>query len=243
MKRFRRNISEETITFRAQDEYVWEVHPKPQPASKYLPDWWKGIPHYSTPLQEIQLLPQPNVTVKRCLSAFDALASGYIVPLWADVQVISGQEDGSTFVRWNTGRPVVSMWSPEQVSSYELPDGYDSTVFKYLHRWTIKTPPGWSSLITHPTGYPNLPFKVIPGIVDTDLLETDINTPFVIKKGFNGIIEAGTPMFQIIPIKRSDWKSNFVLESPNQFSINQERLRTKIISYYGRYMRKPKRFQ
>jgi hypothetical protein len=33
------------------------------------------------------------------------------------------------------------------------------------------------------------------------------NIPFFIKKGFTGTIPAGTPMFQILPIKREDWKS------------------------------------
>jgi hypothetical protein len=31
--------------------------------------------------------------------------------------------------------------------------------------------------------------------------------PIYLKKGFSGVIPAGTPMFQITPFKRDEWKS------------------------------------
>ena len=33
------------------------------------------------------------------------------------------------------------------------------------------------------------------------------NVPFFIKSNFEGVIPCGTPMFQIIPFKRENWKS------------------------------------
>ena len=47
------------------------------------------------------------------------------------------------------------------------------------------------------------------GIIDFDKsIHAQIgNIPFYIKRGFTGNIPAGTPMFQIIPIKREDWQS------------------------------------
>jgi hypothetical protein len=109
-----------------------------------------------------------------------------------------------------------------------------------LHGWVIKTPPGWSCLITHPISYPDLPFKVITGIVDTDRLDTDINTPIVFKKGFEGIIEKGTPMFQMIPLKRSNWESEVIKGDPKTFEYASEVLKTKIVSSYGKHLRTPK---
>ena len=175
------------ITFRAQSEYVWEVHQKPYPAFKELPNWWKEMPPYSTPDNKLKLNPQSTVTVKKCAPTLDAITAGYIVPLWADVMV--SQQNGLPVMQWTTQEPVFDVWHVSQVSTHEIPDGFSSTVFKYLHGWTIKTPPGWSCLITHPIGYSNLPIRALSGIVDTDNFENDINTPILIKNNFEGIIK------------------------------------------------------
>jgi hypothetical protein len=111
-----------------------------------------------------------------------------------------------------------------------------------MHGWIIKTPPGWSCLITHPVGYNNLPIQTMTGIVDTDVLDTPVNSPFMIKKGFEGIIEKGTPMFQIIPFKRSDWKAEYELQKENENMFNIEKLKTKLVSSYGRNLRKAKKY-
>ena len=229
------------ITFRAQKEHVWEVRQKPYPASKELPDWWKQMPPYSTHDNKLTLNPYPTITVKKCAPTLDAITAGYIVPLWADVMV--SQENGLPLIKWTTQEQVFDIWAPSQVSTYEISDGFSPTIFKYHHGWTIKTPPGWSCLITHPIAYPNLPIRAISGIVDTDNFETDINTPILVKNNFEGIIKKGTPMFQIIPIKRENWESDFVLEKPNQFYFNMEKLKTTIISSYSRTIRVPKNYK
>jgi hypothetical protein len=242
MKRWWSKSKNQIITFTSMDDHVWNVREKPVPTSNYLPSWWKNMPHYSKGRTEIELAPGPTVTVKRCLSAFDAITAGYTVPLWADVKV-NYDVDSNTFVNWVTEHPVFDVWDKFQISDYELPNDCSPIVFKYLHRWSITTPPGWSSLITHPIGYSNLPFKVISGIVDTDKLITEINTPIVFKKNFKGILEKGTPMFQIIPIKRDNWESKYVQGDSKMFEYSLETLKTKIISYYGRYLRQPKNYK
>lgn len=229
------------IKFLSQSPHVWNVRERPVPSSKYLPDWWKSIPQYSSQEQRFFLRPYANVTVKKCMPAGDALTAGYVVPLWTDVHVEYEENEG-TNIRWATTESPFSTWNPKQVSFYEFEDGFEQPVFKYHHGWTIETPKGWSSLIIHPIGYPNLPFKVIPGIVDTDNLKTDINTPMVFKKGWSGILERGTPMFQVIPIKRKSWTSEVVEGDPTEFAINQEKLRTKVVSYYAKTLREAKKY-
>jgi hypothetical protein len=229
------------IIFRAQSEHVWEVRQKPYPASKGLPNWWKEMPPYSSHDNKLRLDPHSTVTVKKCAPTLDAISAGYIVPLWADVMI--SQQNGFPYAQWTTSENVFDTWHVQQVSSYEIPDGFSSTIFKYLHGWTIKTPPGWSCLITHPIAYSNLPIRAISGIVDTDNLETDINTPILIKNNFEGIIKKGTPMFQVIPIKKENWESDFVLEKPNQLYFNAEKLKTTIISSYSRTLRIPKSYK
>jgi hypothetical protein len=69
-----------------------------------------------------------------------------------------------------------------------------------------QTPPGYSSLITHPLNRHDLPFITLSGLVDTDMTMARGNLPFFLKEGFEGVIPAGTPMFQIIPFKRENWQ-------------------------------------
>jgi hypothetical protein len=238
--KFKKN-KENIITFRAQNEHVWEVREKPVPSSKVLPNWWKEMKLYTNSENKFKLEPAPTVTVKRCAPILDALTSGYIVPLWTDV--IVSKENNFPLIKWGSSEAVFDLWNEKQVSEYEIPNGFSSLVLKYMHGWTIKTPPGWSSLFIQPVGYQNSPFKAITGIVDTDVLETDINVPILIKNDFEGIIEKGIPMFQIIPIKRNDWKSNFILEDKNQLYFNTEKLRTKLVASYARHLRIKKSYK
>jgi hypothetical protein len=46
----------------------------------------------------------------------------------------------------------------------------------------------------------------LSGIVDSTILHEG-SIPFFIKKGFEGIIPAGTPILQIIPFKKDNWTS------------------------------------
>jgi hypothetical protein len=228
------------IKFIAQSDHVATVREKPQPASKFIPEWWKETPPYGGS-DRLLLNPQPNVTVKRCIPTLDALISGYIFPLWADCQVLP-TESGSK-VTWNTEADVFGVWSQHQVSNFEFSDGYDKQVFKYYHGWSITTPKGWSVLITHPYGYKNLPFQVITGIVDTDTYDGEINTPIIFKEGWEGVLEVGTPMFQIIPIKREDWESSYSKRTAEENFYLVEKLRTKIGGYYKKTHRSLKSYK
>lgn len=229
------------IEFLSPNKFLMETREKPIPASKMLPQWWRDMPIYSNGDKKLDIQPYPNVTAKRCFPLLDSLTAGYIMPLWADILVT--QNVAGPYIKWATNDPVVEAWDSEQSSLYEVPDGFSQTVFKYFHGWVIKTPPGYSCLITHPIGYNNLPIKTLSGIVDTDSLDTFANSPFLVKEGFEGIIEKGTPMFQVIPFKRDDWKSSVKLMGEYEYETNRERLRSKIVSYYGRYQRKKKRFE
>jgi len=208
------------INFIAQDEHVWQVRPKPFPAIKGLPEWWKELPVYSD--EKFDLLPFAAVTVKRCVPTIDMLGAGYYVPLWADLFV--KQENEVPVLKWTTTAKVLGVWSPEQISNFKVPDGFNNLIFKNLHGWTIKTPPGWSCLFIHPQAYPDLPFYTISGIVDTDVYDGEINVPFVIKDGFNGIIEKNTPMFQVIPFKRETWNSEFDVKKPDKHFFDNEKI-------------------
>ena len=53
----------------------------------------------------------------------------------------------------------------------------------------------------------DLPFLSISGFIDCNYgFSLAGNMPFFIKKGFEGVIPAGTPYMQIIPIKNENWE-------------------------------------
>jgi hypothetical protein len=227
------------IKFVAQNDHVWNIRPKPIPAAKAIPDWWKNIPAYSS--EKFDISPMSTVTVKRCVPTLDMLTSGYYVPLWADILV--KQQEGFPFIKWTVQSQVAECWQDIQTSSFEFPDGFNRLAFKNLHGWTIKTPPGWSCLFIHPVAYSNSPFYSISGIVDTDVYDGEINVPFIIKDNFEGIIEKGTPMFQVIPFKREQWTSEFDVKKPKEHYFDTEKLYSKIYRAYYSLLKDKKTYR
>lgn len=217
------------IKFHAQDEYSYNVKEKPVPALQYLPKWFKEASIYIGGKQDPD--PGPNSTFKKCAPLMDGLSFGYIMPLWSDIKVT--QKGGVPTIQWATNYPVVDVWPLEQTHGYGVPEGFSHSVFKYLHGWIPETPKGYSCLITHPTGYQSLPFKTITGIIDSDILKTEANAPFVIREGFEGIIKKGTPMFQILPFKRDDWDSEYDFMPEQKYFFQLEKLHTKFFSAYS----------
>lgn len=223
------NMKNNIIKFEAQTDYIFNVGEKPIPAVKLIPDWWKTIPKYST--GKFELSPYATVTVKQCAPTIDMFSSGYILTLWADVMVT--QTESGPYVKWAVNQPVFNVWDKQQISHFPAPVGFNNVAFKYMHGWNIITPPGYSTLFIHPPAYESLPIKAIPGIVDTDILDSPINCPIFIKEGFEGVIEKGTPIVQLIPFKRENWISEYSNpgDKKNQYAL--EKLATKLYGYYS----------
>jgi hypothetical protein len=225
------------IEFKSVDEMAFEIDAKPYPASKAIPDWWKNA---NSSFQHLNIPTSGMSTFKRCMPILDVLSAGYIIPLHSDIEVV--QVNNETKIMSPFPRPVVEKHMPQKVSGIEIPNGYSDVVFKYMVNWTIKTPPGYSCLVTHPFGYNNLPFHSFSGIVDSDKFHADINTPFTLKKNFSGVIPKGTPMMQIIPFKREDWESKILKGTPSEVEKNYIILMTKLHSGYKKFFRDKKTY-
>jgi hypothetical protein len=122
--------------------------------------------------------------------------------------MVSKDEEGNSHINWLTQADIITSHDQFQVSGISIPEGYEPLPFKFMNYFIIKTPPGYSSLFVHPINRLDLPFLSFSGFVDTDTHDVGIHFPFIIRKEFEGVIEKGTPIIQIIPIKRDDWKSN-----------------------------------
>jgi hypothetical protein len=79
------------------------------------------------------------------------------------------------------------------------------SVPKFTNHWIVQTPKGYSSLFVTPFHH-DLPFTILPAIVDTDTYFNPVNFPFLPDPDFEGLIPKGTPIAQVIPFKRDNWE-------------------------------------
>lgn len=179
------------------------VVPKPKPAKSYVPQWYKnGDAVNDTNFDEKGIL---ITSVKQCIPFLDAMTAGYIQETWCDIH-IHINDQGLVDYHYSSKPTPLKM---RDYPAVPLDDRYHDGEFIWQTPWIPKLPKGYSILFTQPFNNFQLPFQCASGIVDADDFyhAPNGNFPFYLAKGFNGIIPAGTPMYQMIPIKRDDWKS------------------------------------
>jgi hypothetical protein len=211
---------------------IGDVLEKPKPASASVPQWYKDIESYVDGKKEPTIDGIfANETVKKCMPVFDMITAGYIITSPADVYV--RQIDGMPYYNWS-GYDALGFHSTEQTVGHPSINGSDPSP-KWINPWAIKTPKGWSTLFIQPAHRESL-FTILPGIVDTDTYTNPVNFPFRLNdNSFEGMIPAGTPIAQVIPIKRENWNMSF----GSSKEINEQKLITAKMQtvYYDRYKR------
>jgi len=208
-------VKKKTIEFIPATADIEGVFDPPAPAASFLPEWYKQQPGYTDGKRSIGNDGNYNHTVKHCMPALDAMTAGYIIPLPQDIEVVSNP-DGSPTVQWPSDTfKQISTHSPDQVSSLPLDtEMWDPIAWKFHNPWIIKTPHGYSCLFVQPMWHEELPFRCFSGVVDTDTYHVQpVNFPLVFRRGFRGSIDMGTPMIQVIPFRREDWKSETLSQS------------------------------
>lgn len=223
-----------TNTFNIPEEY------RPQPASKFIPDWYKNLDSYMGSIKRPDGNGTTNATAKRCMPVFDAITSGYIIVSPADVFV--SQRDGQPYFEWsNFG--LISFHPKEQAPDHPNRNGLNAYP-KWINHWAIKTPKGYSTMFVQPFHRESV-FTILPGVVDTDTYTAPVNFPFVLNDPkFEGIIPAGTPIAQVIPFKRESWEMQFgeQKEFIEQAQVTT-RLQTKFFDRYKTMFRSSKEYK
>jgi hypothetical protein len=167
-----------------------------------VPEWYKSIEKFKNGAKQFSLNP-PNVTVKVCGPYMDSMLTGYA--LTTPVDFLVEIEEGKPKIKHRLDGHFFGERSPDQ--EVPAPPGFYSQQFAWETKAAIGIPDGYSFLFTHPLNRVDLPFYTLSGVVDGPYDMQPGNFPFYIRKGFSGIIEAGTPIAQIIPIKQEAWKS------------------------------------
>lgn len=242
---------------RFHPEVYFENIPHPQPASKFIPDYYKKIPVKSNVGDQ-----KNSLTVKKCLPFIDVMTQGYIIPLWCDVQ-LSFTDDGKVIpIQNKSGEfPVYDdhhyLQFPDHPYEKEVLDKrvqkkagilnniftrllpkqerkikkypYANNVLKFISPWSVETPPGWSCLFTSPFNHLETRFKILDGIIDTDEHRLSINFPFFWTgdTSTNQIIKSGTPIVQVIPFKREPIEHQLRIMDDEDFLNNHAAHLTK----------------
>lgn len=186
-------------------ESVLKEHPNPiGPAKSFVPEWYKKIPKWEN--GELISGTNINATVKQCMPFIDSLTVGYMITMPHDIYV--KEVNGSPFITWKSDVENPPRWRDVVAHKNIVP--HDHYPFEYTWNTCIalSVPEGYSMLITHPLNRHDLPFTTISGVIDGGYeLSPHGNLPFYIKRGFEGVIEQGTPIMQVIPFRQESWSS------------------------------------
>jgi hypothetical protein len=172
---------------------------------------------------------------------FDSFTVGYTIPLPADIYVTIGG-DGLPNYSWRDNQAqFLTLRDITPGVSVPIPDEFFQQEPIWNAYFSLELPKGYSMLITHPLNRYDLPFITRTGIVD-DFKLYGGNLPFLLKKGFEGMLEAGTPIAQVIPFKREDWKLE---PSPGLYKeafINGARSNNRLRGWYKENIWKKKSY-
>jgi hypothetical protein len=225
------------IKFYPFSQSTTEFAPKPYPASKAIPDWYRSQPSV---INEKESLAQgfSTSTIKRCMPIFDYITAGYMLSIPCDIYIDATNPEK---LEWSVPQPMktfaismIASHSEEQYSHFPIDrDKYHKQLFRILPFWSVKTDPGYSCLFLHPTHKDPLPFLTIEAIIDTDNFITDGHVSMLIEKDFKGVIKQGTPFIQVIPFQREDWQMELVDPEVAQKEISAQRLSLRSTFSFG----------
>ena len=205
------------------------------PAFTVVAQWYKDIPI----VKDLKINPSGAVgtNIKHCTPFLEAMTAGYTLVLSDDILVEI--ENGFPKLSWRTHKTQVTEHSPDQYRGFAPPVGYHPHVFKWVNEFFIKLPDGYSLWCTHPVNQFQLPFQVISGFVDADSHPLSIQFPFFMQSDWTGIIESGTPLAQLIPVKRDSWKLQVEPVNEDLTAMSRREYASKIVrSYKNRYWHK-----
>lgn len=220
---------------------------KPVPAMSVIPDWYKNSESYVRGKKEPLGNGQTSATIKRCMPVFDALAHGYFILTHTDIwisqkeQEYNGKLEIMPWFQWARFEPI--LFHPAQQAPL-YPKESKGNLPKWINPWSIKTPPGYSTLFISPVHRNNV-FTILEGVVDTDTHFAPVNFPmFLTDPNFEGLMPAGTPIAQVIPFQREPWQMSIGAENERiEAHIGIEKVRARFFDSYKNLLRQPKEYK
>lgn len=198
------------IRFFSKPEYRGFADAKP--AKSFIPQWYKDA--------EVSFkdnLGESHFGLKTCMPYLDALTSGYMLSTPVEIYIneeknelghLFNNNENSLQIRWDGAdsfNDFINERPKQSGHTMPRPPGHYPNHLVFKGFWHMKTPRGYSLLMTQPLNRQDLPWTIASGIIDSDKYFAPGNIPFFMKKGITGVIPKGTPIAQLIPIKRESW--------------------------------------
>lgn len=242
MKNLKLWFKTDVIEFYCHPSYEGVI-PEPIQASKKIPDWWKKLGDTFDGKRDS--FGAPPMTAKKCMPLLDCMSLGYIIPLQGDIHVITNNDKSIIKATGPTEIPLVEFHNINQIGGKKNAPGAPTDPIKFINHWVIKTAPGWSSLFIPPINHMNPNFTCLGGLVDTDRYPKEVNFPAIWHTAnFDDKIRAGTPLVQVIPVKRDSFPKKPSVRKMSTAEFNEiERIRKtqqSRSSYYSKELREPR---
>lgn len=224
------------MSFHQEQDYFLDL----VPMKKLIPDWYKSIASINK--NELDFDSQGKKGIKYCMPFLDSLTTGYAMLLPCDV-VVKKTDDENYIFTWGDGSVrIIEERNSSPILTIPNPQGYAKNHFVWVTPISIQLPKGYSAIFTHPFNRYDLPFISYTGVIDLDDAIPGGLIPFFLKENFEGLIPAGTPIFQIIPFKREDWEINKDISVLDKSLINRKKSLTALSSYYKNNLWKRKKY-
>lgn len=217
------------ISFVSNRDWLTTDSPSvPSPIIKTIPDWYRKADRFAKKLDGSFWKGPDNgkiPTWKACPAIFDIMGTGYTLKTPCDIEFIETNSNTLSVTIFDD--KYKDFCTPRQrMPQFEHPKGYHESHFAWMPDWAVETPKGYSILYTQPFNRFELPFLTTSGIIDNDKVNLMGSMPFFLRKGFSGLIPAGTPYAQMIPFKREDWTSKVIIENP--INLNEKNMKNSM---------------
>jgi hypothetical protein len=246
MKKNNQNV----IKFYPLNDKIVDFAPEPKPASKAIPEWYRQQPGSIDQGESIAQFGQPTSTVKKCLPIFDVITAGYIIYAPLDIYVDATDPNKLSYqipaAMAGFKADIFASHDRQQYTNMPInPSTHHRDLLRIMPFWIASTPPGYSALFLNPLHRDPSPLTALPGLIDTDGYPSDGHLSFMVEKDFKGVIKQGTPLVQVIPFKREDWKMETVDPKESESFLKRHRmhLRSTFNNGYKNKFRSPKEFK
>lgn len=216
---------------------------KPAPVKNHIPKWFlekdkfrknaDGSYQIVSFVKNGETINHKYPTWKSCPALLDVFTSGYYLLTPCDIEVVDNKKNSDSDAplllnfsdEWKNpefGPPICQPRGIEDGLPY--PEEYHNYTYTWILNWFTQVPEGYTVFFTHPINIENLPFKTISGFIDSaNILLGTGRFPFYVKKNWKGIIPAGTPFAQVIPMKNESWESEIVEHTVEEmFSMRKQ---------------------
>jgi hypothetical protein len=225
--------------------YKEEVHDlyAPELSSRFVPKWWKDLE--STYSMDPSFPQIKHATAKRCIGIIESYKNGFMIPLWSDVAINLTRDNEQRSYRYMFADQVSNAVHHHSIQYGNFIDADRIQHLKLGSPWKLREKSGVKFSLNQPTwnlGNHMADFSVIPGVTDFKYQDsTNIQMMFYYPES-NGtkqlLIEAGTPMYHVIPlsdrpikivkhlVSKEEWESsgNSAIKFNNSYKVRKTRM-------------------